>query len=468
MEQAKLRVAAYCRVSTDREDQANSLRSQQRYFQDYIDAHPGWSLAGVYADEGVSGTSTRRRQAFQRLLRDAENGRLDLILTKEVSRFARNTVDTLEYTRKLLQIGVGVRFLSDHIDTRDNDGELRLTIMASMAQEESRKTSQRVKWGQLRRMEAGVAFGNDSTYGYATQKGRLSIREGEAGVVREVYRRFLQEGKGTYVIARELNEEGVQPPRAAAWSSTMVLRLLRNEKYVGDLLQKKYITTDYLTHRKVENRGMEEQIYLRDHHPAIVERPVWEAVQAELARRAAARGEGSRYSGRYWCSGKLTCGLCGGRLTSRIRRRRDGSAVHTWTCGGRTGEERCTLAPVEHEMLTACAAQALGERPAPPEEDAAGHLAERRARLVARRTRAVDAYLAGAITREELALAREKYERELTRLDKRAAQPSAAPAARERELAAAVERAVVYPDRLELRLWGRRDPIVLPRPGCYR
>lgn len=119
----------------------NSLRSQQRYFQDYIDAHPGWSLAGVYADEGVSGTSTRRRQAFQRLLRDAENGRLDLILTKEVSRFARNTVDTLEYTRKLLQIGVGVRFLSDHIDTRDNDGELRLTSWPAWHRRSHGKTS---------------------------------------------------------------------------------------------------------------------------------------------------------------------------------------------------------------------------------------------------------------------------------------------------------------------------------------
>ena len=150
-----LLVAAYCRVSTDRTDQANSLRSQREYFHTYINGHPGWRLAQVYADEGLSGTSIRRRAAFQQMMEDAAEGKFGLILTKEVSRFARNTVDTLAYTRRLKDLGVGVVFLSDSIDTRDNDGELRLTIMASMAQEESRKTSQRVKWGQRRRMEAG-------------------------------------------------------------------------------------------------------------------------------------------------------------------------------------------------------------------------------------------------------------------------------------------------------------------------
>ena len=141
-----LRVAAYCRVSTDREDQANSLRSQKTYFQEYIRNHPAWTLVRVFADEGLSGTSTKKRKAFQRMIEAAEAGEIDLILTKEVSRFARNTVDALGYTRRLRELGVGVLFINDNIDTRDGDGELRLSIMATLAQEESRKTSSRVKW----------------------------------------------------------------------------------------------------------------------------------------------------------------------------------------------------------------------------------------------------------------------------------------------------------------------------------
>ena len=272
-----LLVAAYCRVSTDRTDQANSLRSQREYFHTYINGHPGWRLAQVYADEGLSGTSIRRRAAFQQMMEDAADGKFGLILTKEVSRFARNTVDALAYTRRLKELGVGVVFLSDSIDTRDNDGELRLTIMASMAQEESRKTSQRVKWGQRRRMEAGVVFGSDSTYGFETRGGALTIRPAEAEVVRLIYDKYLTEGKGAHVIARELNQAGIVPPRAERRSENTILRILRNEKYAGDLLQKKYVTVDYLTHRKVENRGQEEQICLRDHHQAIVEREIGRA-----------------------------------------------------------------------------------------------------------------------------------------------------------------------------------------------
>ena len=181
----RVRAAAYCRVSTGKEDQRHSLENQRSYFEAHIRAHPGWELAGIYADEGLSGTDVGRREAFIRMLEDAAAGRLDLILTKEVSRFARNTVDTLRWTRRLRELGVGVVFLSDGIDTREGDGELRLTLMASMAQEESRKISQRVKWGQRRRMEAGVVFGNDSTYGFWTRNGQLTVREEEAAVVRE-------------------------------------------------------------------------------------------------------------------------------------------------------------------------------------------------------------------------------------------------------------------------------------------
>lgn len=345
-----LRVAAYCRVSTSQEDQRNSLENQRRFFDEYIRRQPDWELAEVYADEGLSGTSTDR-PAFRRMLTAAAEGRLDLILTKEVSRFARNTVDALAYTRLLRRQGVGIVFLSDNIDTRQNDGEFRLTIMASVAQEESRKISERVKWGQQRSMEHGVVFGCDNIYGFSLQGGELTVKPEQAAVVREVYRRFLLDGKGTYIIARELTAEGIPPPggKGKAWSSTMVLRLLRGEKYCGDLLQRKSCTPDFLDHRRVKNEGQSPQVYLREHHEAIVPRGVFEAVQQELDRRQAARRANSRPSARYWCSGKLVCGQCGSRFVPRRGAQADGGL--RWVCGKR----------VQHGMA-ACAAPAVGDR----------------------------------------------------------------------------------------------------------
>ena len=167
-------------------------------------------------------------------------GKFNLILTKEVSRFARNTVDTLSYTRKLKEAGVGVIFTIDNIDTRDSDGELRLTIMASLAQEESRKTSERVKWGQQRRMEQGVVFGRDML-GYTVKNGNLFINPEEVPVVKAIFHKYTNEGKGAHVIARELIEECLRPKRISLWSNTVILRVLRNEKYVGDLCQKKHL-----------------------------------------------------------------------------------------------------------------------------------------------------------------------------------------------------------------------------------
>ena len=251
-----LRVAAYARVSTDKEDQSNSLSSQRSYFAEFITNHENWKLSDVYYDEGISGTQTKKRTGFNQMIQDALNGELDLIITKEVCRFARNTVDTLSYTRQLKEAGVGVIFTIDNIDTRDSDGELRLTIMASIAQEESRKTSERVRWGQKRQMEKGVVFGRD-LLGYTVHNGKLFINEEEVPVVKAIFHKYVNEGKGTHVIARELLEEGMRPKRIALWSNTVILRVLRNEKYVGDLLQKKTYTPNYLTHAKKYNHGEE-------------------------------------------------------------------------------------------------------------------------------------------------------------------------------------------------------------------
>lgn len=325
-----IRVAAYARVSTDKDDQANSLVSQKGYFSDYITNHEGWQLKQVYYDEGITGTNTKKRTGFNQMINDAMSGEIDLILTKEVSRFARNTVDTLSYTRKLKDDGVGVIFTIDNIDTRDPDGELRLTIMASIAQEESRKTSERVKWGQKRQMEKGVVFGRDML-GYNVNKGVLSINEEEAPIVRTIFNKYTNEGKGTWTIARELLNEGMRPKRYSLWSNTVILRVLRNEKYVGDLCQKKTITPNYLTHSKKYNRGDEEMIYIKDHHEPIIDRDLWDRTQAELKRRAPSAEQKSKYSNRYWCSGKIRCAECGNRYVSRVKNKKTCRYV-AWRC----------------------------------------------------------------------------------------------------------------------------------------
>ena len=287
-----LQVAAYCRVSTDKEDQANSFEAQQRYFREYIQRQPDWELQGIYADEGFSGTSTNKRVEFNKMLHAAELGQIDLIVTKEVSRFTRNTVDALQITRELRRRGVGVLFLNDSLDTRTNDGELRLTIMSSFAQDESRRTSERSKWGQMRSMEKGVVFGG-SLLGYDVIGGKMTVNPEGAEVVRLIFHKYLQERKGCSTIARELREAGILSSKGnCLWSSATVTKILKNEKYCGDLIQKKTYTPDYLTHEKKYNHGKEPLVELKDHHESIIDRETWQAVQRELSaatvRQAAA------------------------------------------------------------------------------------------------------------------------------------------------------------------------------------
>ena len=237
-----LRVAAYCRVSTDKLDQANSLESQQRYFNEYIARNPLWELAEIYVDEGITGTNTYKRENFNRMIRDGKDGKFDMIITKEVSRFARNLLDGIYYTRQLREYGIRLIFMNDGIDTDQPDHEFRLAMMGSIAQEESRKTSERVKWGQRRRMEQGVVFGRDML-GYDVRDGKLIINEEGAQIVRLIFHKYLDEGKGCHVIANELREAGIQTSRfMKEWSYTVILRVLKNEKYCGDLVQQKTYT----------------------------------------------------------------------------------------------------------------------------------------------------------------------------------------------------------------------------------
>lgn len=335
----KIKVAAYARVSTDKDDQANSFESQVKYFTEFINRESNWELVKIYSDEGITGTQTIKRDGFNEMVNDALTGKMDLILTKEVSRFARNVLDSIGFTRKLKEHNVYVRFLIDGIDTSQPDAELRLTIMAALAQEESRKTSERVKWGQKRQMEKGVVFGR-SMLGYKVEGGKLYLVEEEAEVVRLIYHKYLVEGKGTHVIARELKEMGIKPynPDGRAkykndWSNTVILRILRNEKYVGDLCQKKTWTKDFLDHKKRYNRGEEEMVYIKDHHPeiAIIDRVTWDAVQAELARRSPSAEQKAKHSNRYWASGKIFCGICGERFINKIKKTSAGT-TRAWNC----------------------------------------------------------------------------------------------------------------------------------------
>ena len=445
-------MAAYCRVSTDKDDQANSLLSQRSYFEQYIQSRSDWTLKEVYYDDGISGTSTNHRDSFNRMIDDALNGQIDLIITKEVSRFARNTVDTLSLTRRLKDRDVGVIFITDNIDTRDSDGELRLSIMASIAQEESRKTSERVKWGQKRRMEDGVVFGRDML-GYTVKKGKLNIKPDEAETVRLIFRKFLVEGKGTHVIARELREAGITPMRVKDWSNTIILRVLRNEKYVGDLCQKKTYTPNYLNHLKKYNRGNEEKVYLFDHHEPIVDRETWNAVQDELARRSLTKEQKSKHSIRYWCSGKIVCGECGRRFVSRTKKLRSGEKYKAWRCyeGAMHGQLQtdamgrrigCANGSVNEKVLTEAVSYCLkiiqrncvdikedmyGEIrkvQSVLETDNSAQLRKSIADYEAKKAKAIDLVLDGFIAKSELQAQLEYYDTEIAviqgRLDERA------------------------------------------------
>ena len=453
-----IKVASYCRVSTDKDDQANSFESQQRYFRAYIDRQPEWELYQIYADEGITGTSTKKRAAFNQMIADARMGKFERILTKEVSRFSRNILDTIAYTRELKALGVGVLFLNDGISTLEPDAELRLSIMGSIAQEESRKTSSRVKWGQTRRMEQGVVFGR-SLLGYDVKDGRLTVNPEGAELVRLIFHKYGVEKKGTTVIARELWEAGYRTHRGGIrWNGSCIVKLLKNEKYVGDLIQKKTITPDYLTHAKKANHGEEELVIIRDHHPPIIDRELWDVVQEELKKRNRNGALGAGHSNRYIFSGKIKCGECGASFVSRQRKRKDGSLSRRWSCysavneggihvdpqGNRVGcDVRMALRDeVAMDMLrqalrtlrldsgglidsvTAIALEAIraGEQSGGERRES---LELRLEQLNRKREAALDAFFSRDITREEMRRMTGRYDREAAELRERLARTGA-------------------------------------------
>lgn len=427
--------------------------AQKLYFREYIDAHPDWELHDIYADEGITGTSTKNRSEFLRMIRDAQNRSFQLILTKEISRFSRNILDTIHYTRALKELGVGVLFLSENLNTMNPESEMLLAFMGTLAQEESRRTSVRVKWGQTRRMEQGVVFG-PSLLGYRVSGGKIAVEPEGAEVVRLIFQKYGLEKKGTSVICKELREAGYRTPTGNPdWSPGQIVKILKNEKYVGDLVQKKSITPDYLSHEKRKNRGEEELVILRDHHEGIVSRDLWNSVQEEILRHNRRRtAESGGHSGPYACSGKIKCGECGAAFVSRVKRQKDGSAVRRWRCaksvsqgalkrkdetGHVTGcdigwllRDEAALAMVaaaiaslklEHKNVVLHVLEAITGA------IQGGACAERELervqreldRLEKKKTKALDACFSGEITEEELFGIRSNYEEEIVRLRKR-------------------------------------------------
>lgn len=340
------RVVAYCRVSTDHEDQKNSLENQRLYFEEYVSQHKGWKLVEIYADEGISGTSLKKRNDFNRMYRERLKNKYDIILTKEVCRFARNTVDTLEITRELKKSGIEVKFIIDNISTFDTDGELRLTIMAGMAQDESRRISERVQFGVIQSMKKGVAFGN-IIYGYeytrdpiTGKKTKLVVNEKEAKIVNDIFNAYLYEGKGAYTIAKELKEKGVtikrprKKEKSTDWRERTILDMLQNVKYIGDLKQRITYTTDFLEHTKKQNKGEVDFIYVENHHKAIIDKKLFEDTQAEIKRRSNIyKHDKSKYTNKHTFSSKLVCACCGmSYVGGENRKRKDGSIRKTWRC----------------------------------------------------------------------------------------------------------------------------------------
>lgn len=316
-EHRKRRVAAYARVSTDSDEQFTSYEAQIDYYTQYIKARDDWEFIQVYTDEGITGTSTKHREGFKQMVADALAGRIDLIVTKSVSRFARNTVDSLTTIRQLKDKGVECFFEKENIWTFDGKGELLITIMSSLAQEESRSISENCTWGQRKRMADGrVSVPFDHFLGYDRgEHGEMVINEEQAKTVRLIYDLFLQ-GLTPHTIANRLTAMGILTPRRKAkWNQGTVKSILTNEKYKGDALMQKCYTADFLTKKQVPNNGVLPQYYVEGDHEAIIPPETFELVQQEMLRRS---NRDNRYSGVDIFASRIVCGECGSYYGAKV------------------------------------------------------------------------------------------------------------------------------------------------------
>ena len=348
----KRRVAGYARVSTDKDEQFTSYEAQVDYYTKYIKGNPEWEFVKVYTDEGISGTSTKRRDGFNEMIEAALNGEIDLIVTKSVSRFARNTVDSLSTIRKLKEKGVEVYFEKENLYTLDSKGELMLTIMSSIAQEESRSISENVTWGKRKSAADGkVSLAYKHFLGYDKgPNGTLVINEEQAVIVRRIYHDFMA-GKTAWAIADELTAEGVPTPGGCKkWRVTTVESILTNEKYKGDARLQKTFTVDYLSKKIKVNEGEVPQYYVANSHPAIIPPDEWDRVQKEFARR---RTLGRKYSGNGIFATRIVCGDCGAYFGAKVwNSTSEKYRKVIWQCNDKfKGEKKCSTIHLSEEEI---------------------------------------------------------------------------------------------------------------------
>ena len=364
------RVAAYCRVSTDSEEQLTSYQNQMRVYTEMIAANKEWEFAGLYADEGISGTRADKRPEFQRMIRDCQNGKIDYIITKSVSRFARNTVECLEYVRSLKAQGIGIFFEEQNIDTLKNDSELYLVIYAGFAQSESESISKHITWTYRKNFEDGkVSFQYKRLLGYRKgEDGKPEIVPEEAAIVERIYEMFLA-GQPVKMIAQTLQAEKIEiPGKNLSFSKNMIMNILRNEKYCGDCILQKTVTVDCISKTRKVNQGEAPMYIVENNHPAIISREVFNRVQEELIRRQALRAKSDKTSitatgkySKYALTEVLQCAECGSRYR-RVTWTAHGRKKIVWRCISRLdyGTKHCKDSiTVEEEALHGAVVRAL-------------------------------------------------------------------------------------------------------------
>lgn len=364
----KIRAAAYCRVSTDSEEQESSYEAQVSHYTEYIKSKPEWQMVEVYADDGISGTNTAKRDEFNRMIADCEAGKIDLILTKSISRFSRNTLDCLKYTRKLKALNIAVFFEKENINTMDSKGEVLLTIMASLAQQESESLSANVRMGiQYRNQQGKVQINHNWFLGYTKDsEGNLVIDPEQAEIVRRIYREYL-EGASFLQIKRSLEADGI--PNGAGhlkWNESNIHQILTNEKYIGDALLQKTYTVSILDKKRAANNGEMPKYYVEGSHEAIIDRDVFMKVKAEIARRANLNPDGKRrvYSSKYALSGMVFCGHCGD-IYRRVKWNNRGCKSTVWRCVSRVLKGKmdfdCPARTVKEEVLQGAIVTAVND-----------------------------------------------------------------------------------------------------------
>ena len=360
-EKKKIRVAAYCRVSTDSDEQMISLDAQKAHYESYIKLNDEWEYAGLYYDEGISGTKVDARSGLLSMLSDCEEGKIDLIITKSISRFARNTTDCLEMVRKLIDLGIYIIFEKEKIHTGSMESELMLSILAGLAESESVSISQNSKWSIRKRFEKGTFIISYPPYGYDNVDGEMLIVPEQAEIVKEIFASCLA-GNGTYTIAKRLNDRGIPTKKGGKWHGSTINGILTNEKYTGDaIFQKTYTDSSFRRHT---NYGEQDMFLCAGHHEAIVSHEDFDKVREILDQRAMEKGNGSntsRYQKRYAFSGRIKCGNCGSSFKRRQHYKPSGNYV-AWTCDTHLRDkDACSMLYIEDEAIKAAFATLMNK-----------------------------------------------------------------------------------------------------------